>query len=127
LTYFTSTQEYEGGIALLLAVRNIVLVKLDAKQEATRSGIILAPLAQERATMGEVIAVGPGRVDDEGNRVPVEFVVGQRVLVRKYCGEMLDVKVNIMAVYDHDIEGVITKEPSRVDIDEANERYSEEG
>jgi chaperonin GroES len=102
------------GDNILRALRNIVLVKLDPKEEVTSGGIILAALAQEKAVMGEIISIGPGRYTKQGDRIPVDFEVGQRVLIRKYCGEILDKENNIMGVYEHDIEGVITEEDEQV-------------
>lgn len=63
-----------------------VLVRPQVREEKTRGGIILPDTAKEKPQEGEVIAVGPGRVLDNGNRVAMELKVGQSVLYAKYAG-----------------------------------------
>jgi chaperonin GroES len=63
-----------------------VVVRPKQKEEVTKSGIVLPGTAQEKPQEGEVIAVGPGRVLDNGNRVEMELKVGQTVLYSKYAG-----------------------------------------
>jgi chaperonin GroES len=63
----------------------IVVRPIDAVQ-TTASGIVIPDTAKEKPQEGEVIAVGPGRVDDKGNRVPVDVSVGDRVIYSKYGG-----------------------------------------
>jgi chaperonin GroES len=56
------------------------------------SGIVIPDTAKEKPQQGEVIAVGPGRVDDSGKRIPVDVKVGDRVLYGKYAGQ--EVKID---------------------------------
>lgn len=63
----------------------IVLRPLEAEQ-TTASGLVLPDTAQERPQEGEVVAVGPGRIDDNGNRVPLDVSVGDLVIYSKYGG-----------------------------------------
>ncbi len=63
-----------------------VVVRPKQKEEMTKSGIVLPDTAKEKPQEGEVIAVGPGRVLDNGNRVAMELKVGQSVLYAKYAG-----------------------------------------
>jgi chaperonin GroES len=63
----------------------VVIRPLDA-EEVTSSGLVIPDTAKEKPQEGEVIAVGPGRVDDNGKRVPVEVKEGDRVLYSKYAG-----------------------------------------
>ena len=63
----------------------IVVQTLEAEQ-TTASGLVIPDTAKEKPQEGEVIAVGPGRVDDNGNRVPLDVAVGDRVLYSKYGG-----------------------------------------
>ena len=63
----------------------IVVKPLEAEQK-TASGLVLPDTAKETPQEGEVVAVGPGRVDDNGNRVPVDVTVGDVVLYSKYGG-----------------------------------------
>ncbi len=63
-----------------------VIVKSLEPEEVMKSGIILPDTAKEKPQEAEVIAVGPGRMTDEGQRVPVELKVGDKVIFAKYAG-----------------------------------------
>ena len=63
-----------------------VVVKPAAREETTRSGLVLPDTSTERPQRGEVLAVGPGRVTDEGTRLAMEVQVGDTVLFAKYAG-----------------------------------------
>jgi chaperonin GroES len=70
----------------LVPLGDRVVIKPKEKEEVTKSGIFLPDTAKEKPQEGEVIAVGPGRVLDNGNRVKMELKVGQTVLYAKYAG-----------------------------------------
>jgi chaperonin GroES len=55
-------------------------------EEVTASGLVIPDTAKEKPQEGEVLAVGPGRLDDNGKRVPMEVKAGDRVLYSKYAG-----------------------------------------
>lgn len=63
----------------------VLVEALDAK-EVSKSGIIIPDTAKERPMEGRVIAVGPGRLSDEGNRISPEVKKGDTVLYGKYSG-----------------------------------------
>jgi chaperonin GroES len=63
-----------------------VLVEPVAEKEIKRGGIIIPDTAKEKPTEAIVKAVGPGSVDEKGNRIPLEVKVGDRVLISKYGG-----------------------------------------
>ena len=63
----------------------IVVKPLDAEQ-TTASGLVIPDSAQEKPQEGEVVAVGPGRFDDNGNRVPLDVAEGDVVIYSKYGG-----------------------------------------
>ena len=63
-----------------------VIVKARQKEEMTRSGIVLPDTASEKPQEGSVLAVGPGRVLDNGKRVEMEVKTGDTVLFAKYAG-----------------------------------------
>jgi len=67
-------------------------VKASAKEEVTKGGIVLPDTAKEKPQEGEVVAVGPGKVLDNGKTVPMEVKVGDVVLYAKYGGT--EVKVD---------------------------------
>jgi chaperonin GroES len=62
-----------------------VVVKPVEEEETTVSGLVIPDTAKEKPTEGEVVAVGPGRFED-GNRVPMDVKVGDRVIYSKYGG-----------------------------------------
>ena len=63
----------------------IVVQPLEA-ETTTASGIVIPDTAKEKPQEGTVLAVGPGRIDDNGNRVPLDVSVGDVVLYSKYGG-----------------------------------------
>ena len=63
-----------------------VLVKPDAAEQKTASGLYIPDNAKEKPQQGEVLAVGPGRRDDKGERIPMDVKVGDKVLYSKYGG-----------------------------------------
>jgi chaperonin GroES len=64
----------------------IVIRPLEA-EEVTASGLVIPDTAKEKPQEGEVLAVGPGRFDEDGDkRIPLDVVVGDRVLYSKYAG-----------------------------------------
>lgn len=63
----------------------IVVKQLEAEQ-TTASGLVIPGAAKEKPQEGEVVAVGPGRVDDNGNRIAVDVAVGDTVIFSKFGG-----------------------------------------
>ena len=63
-----------------------IVVKALEAEKTTASGIVIPDSAKEKPQEGEVLAVGPGRVDDNGNRVPLDIAVGDKVIYSKYGG-----------------------------------------
>ena len=63
-----------------------ILVQANEAETTTASGLVIPDTAKEKPQEGTVIAVGPGRVDDKGNRVPIDVKVGDTVLYSKYGG-----------------------------------------
>ena len=63
----------------------VVVRTLEAEQ-TTASGLVIPDTAKEKPQEGEVLAVGPGRVDDNGQRVPLDVNVGDKVIYSKYGG-----------------------------------------
>ena len=70
----------------LVPLGDRVVLRPREKEEVTKSGIVLPDTAREKPQEGDVIAVGLGRVLDNGNRVDMELKVGQIVLYAKYAG-----------------------------------------
>jgi chaperonin GroES len=63
-----------------------VLVKRFEENEVIKGGIIIPDTAKEKPTEGEVVAVGPGKMRDDGKRSPMDVKAGDRILFGKYSG-----------------------------------------
>ena len=63
-----------------------LVIKPTEQEEKTTSGIYLPDTAKEKPQEGEVVAIGAGRITDEGNRIPMELKVGDKVIYSKYSG-----------------------------------------
>ena len=87
--------------AKLQPLADRVLVKPIEKEEKTKSGIYLPDTAKEKPQEGEIIAVGPGKMTDDGTRIPMDLKVGDRVIYAKYGGT--EIKVD-------DVELIILRE-----------------
>lgn len=85
-----------------------VVVKALAKETTTKSGIMLPDTAKEKPQEGEVLAVGSGKVLDNGKRSTLEIQVGQHVLFAKYAGT--EVKMDgqeYLILRESDIMGIV--------------------
>jgi chaperonin GroES len=63
-----------------------VVIKPTPKEEVSRGGIVLPDTAQERPQEGKIIAVGPGRLTEDGKRIAMEVKKGDKVIYSKYAG-----------------------------------------
>jgi len=79
---------------------DFVLIKPLAQEEVTPSGIVLPDTAKEKPQMGEVVAVGPGVVNDQGKTVPMMVKVGQKVLYKKWGGNEIKVGTEEMLLVE---------------------------
>ena len=87
----------------------IVIQQVEA-ETTTASGLVLPDTAKEKPQEGKVLAVGPGRVDDNGNRVPLDVAVDDVVIFSKYGGT--EVKYDgqdLLLLNARDILAVVTK------------------
>jgi chaperonin GroES len=78
-----------------------LVVRPVQKEEMTKGGIYLPDTAKEKPQEGEIVAVGPGKMTDDGKRIPMEVKVGDRVIYSKYGGS--EIKID-------DIEMIILRE-----------------
>jgi len=67
-------------------LRDRLLVKPKPKEEVTKSGIVLPDTAKEKPLEGTVIAVGSGKLLDDGRKIPLDVQVGQTIVYSKYAG-----------------------------------------
>ncbi|OGN97012.1 MAG: co-chaperone GroES [Chloroflexi bacterium RBG_13_51_36] len=63
-----------------------VVIKATPKEEVSKGGIVLPDTAKEKPQEGKIIAVGPGRLTEEGNRIAMEVKKGDKVIYSKYAG-----------------------------------------
>jgi chaperonin GroES len=63
-----------------------VVIQPTPREETTKSGIVLPDTAKEKPQEGSIIAAGPGRLNDDGEREPMDVKVGDKVLYAKYAG-----------------------------------------
>lgn len=86
-----------------------VVVKALAQEEKTKSGIVLPDTAKEKPQQGEVIAVGPGKILENGQRVALDVKVGDKVIYSKYAGTEIKVDGQEVLILDgtRDIYAII--------------------
>ena len=85
-----------------------VVVKALARDTVTKSGIVLPDTAKEKPQEGEVLAVGPGKVQDNGKRTTPEVKVGERVLFARYAGT--EIKIDgeeYLILRESDVMGIV--------------------
>ena len=63
-----------------------VVIKPTPKEEVSKGGIVLPDTAQEKPQEGEIVAVGPGRLSEDGKRIAMEVKKGDKVIYSKYAG-----------------------------------------
>ena len=102
----TPTKNAAGVKVAPLADR--VVVKPLEEAEQMRGGLYIPDTAKEKPQQGEIVAVGPGRFDDKGNRLPVEVKVGDKVLYGKYSGTEVTVEgEQLLILRESDVLAVI--------------------
>lgn len=85
-----------------------VIIRVLEKEEKTKSGIFLPDTAKERPSEGEVVAVGAGKVYDNGQRVALEVAVGDKVMFSKYAGTEVKIDgVDHLVISERDILAII--------------------
>ncbi len=85
-----------------------VVIQPTPREEMTKSGIVLPDTAKEKPQEGNVLAVGPGRILDDGKRETVDVKVGDKVLYAKYAGTEFKVDENeLLIVSQKDILAVV--------------------
>ena len=71
----------------LVPLGDRLVIKPVVEEEVLASGIVIPDTAKEKPQQGEVVAAGPGRLDDDGKRIAMDVKVGDRVLYAKYSGQ----------------------------------------
>lgn len=85
-----------------------VLVKRLEEEAKTRSGIIIPDTAKEKPQEGKVVAVGPGKTNDKGEKIPMEVKAGDKILFGKYSGTEVKLEgEDYLIMHQDDILGII--------------------
>ena len=85
-----------------------VIVKPKEADEVTKGGIILPDTAKEKPVEGEIVAVGTGKVDEDGKKIVMELKVGDKVLYGKYSGTEIKVDDNeYLIMRESDVYAII--------------------
>ncbi len=90
-----------------------IVVKPGPEEEVTRGGIVLPDMARKRPQEGTVIAVGPGKVLESGQRAPLEVAVGEVVIYTKYGGTEITVDGEDLVILDEGSVLAINPEPKK--------------
>ena len=108
-TYLTCERDFDVTAKIKPLEDRILVEPLEAEQ-TTASGLVIPDTAKEKPQEGKVLATGPGRVDDNGNRVPLDVSEGDVVIFSKYGGT--EVKYDgkeLLLLNARDILAVVTK------------------
>ena len=85
-----------------------LLVKRLEEEETKQGGIIIPDTAKEKPQKGEVVEVGPGRLDDKGKRVSLEVKKGDKILFGKYAGTEVKIgKEEYLIMREDDVLGIV--------------------
>ncbi len=85
-----------------------VVIRVLEQEEKTASGIFLPDTAKEKPSQGEVVAVGPGKVHDDGKRVALDVKVGDKIIFSKYAGTEVKFEgTKYLIVSERDILAII--------------------
>lgn len=90
-------------------IHDRILVKRVEEKETVKGGIIIPDSAKEKPQEGTVIAVGAGKLDDNGKRIPLEVKAGDKILFGKYSGNEIKIDdVEHVILREDDILGIIS-------------------
>lgn len=93
---------------MLKPIGNRVVIEKKEREQTTKSGIVLTDSAKEKSNEGEVVAVGTGRILDNGQRVELEVSVGDRVVFQQYAGtEVKRGETTYLVLTEEDILAII--------------------
>ena len=104
----TATASKSAPKTKLSPLGDRVVIQPTPREEMTKSGIVLPDTAKEKPQEGKVLAIGPGRMLDDGKREPMDVKVGQKVLYAKYAGTEFKVEgEELLIVSQKDILAIV--------------------
>lgn len=87
-----------------------VVVKVLESEEKTKSGIVLPDTAKEKPQQGKILAVGTGRILDNGTKVPLDVKVGDKIIFSKYGGTEIKIDGDeVLILAERDILGIVAE------------------
>ena len=93
---------------MLKPLSDRVVIKVGKEEEVTAGGLVLTSAAKEKPQSGEVIAVGAGRVADNGSTIPMTVKVGDHVMFEKYAGSEVKYEgVEYLVINEKDIIAIV--------------------
>jgi chaperonin GroES len=106
-----SYKKYTGGIFMKLKpLGDRIVVKACEKEERTKGGLVLPDTVKEKPIEGMVVAVGAGKISDDGKRQPMEVKVNDKIIYSKYSGTEVKVDdVDYLILSERDVLAVISK------------------
>src|SRR5690348_4255429 len=106
----SADQTVEGGLVNIRPLHDRVVIKREPEERTSPGGIVIPDTASEKPTFGKVIAVGQGKVLENGQVRALDIKVGDRILFGKYSGT--EVKVNneeLVVMREEDVMAVVEK------------------
>jgi len=95
---------------MLKPLADRLVVKPASREETTSSGIVIPDTAKEKPQRGTVIAAGEGRLDDDGDRLPMEVKVGDEIIFAKYAGTEFKLDdEDVLILSEKDVLAVINR------------------
>lgn len=89
-------------------LRDRLIVKRLEEEEKTKGGIIIPDTAKEKPQEGQVVAVGSGRINEQGKITPIDVKVGDKILFSKYAGNEIKIEgEEYLIIREEDVQGVI--------------------
>lgn len=86
-----------------------VLIKPNEREEVTKSGLVLPDTAKEKPQQGKVVAIGSGRVTDDGKKVPLDVKSGDTVLYAKYAGTEVRLDdIDYLIISERDVLAIVS-------------------
>jgi len=94
----------------LTPLHDRIIVKASAAAEVTKGGIIIPDTAKEKPQQGEIVAVGRGRITDEGKELPLQLKTGDTVLYGKYAGTEVNIDgEEMLMMRESDVFAIVNK------------------
>lgn len=92
----------------MLPLRDLIILRREKAEEVTPGGLLIPSIAQKKSTIGVVVAVGKGRVLDNGKRVEPDVKVGQRVIFGEWVGQEVTIEGEVcLMLKESDLYGVV--------------------